>query len=83
MQVCVDSGNRMSSQTNPKRRKWTKWITGFLRRILLRRSISDNCLQICTRIPQPYESCEFFPELKEGEKTIGRQILERFWAEDR
>lgn len=82
MQVCVDSGNRMSIQINPKRRKRTKWVTGFLRRILHRRSISDNCLQICASLPRPTEICEF-PELKEGEKTIGRQILERFWAEDR
>ncbi len=68
---------------------WTGRVVDFLRRIPHRRGKPFDGLQICAYFPRPprplrpNEICEFFPELKEGEKTIGRQILERFWAEDR
>ena len=60
----------MSSHTSV--RMWTEGDVDFLLEIGIAVE-PDDCIQICT----------LFPELEEGGKTIGRQILERFWAEDR
>ncbi len=64
------------------KRMWTRRVVNLLRRISHRRGKSEG-IQIWPSFPRRTETYELFPELKEGEKTIGRQILERFWAEDR